>query len=134
MCLCLCLCLCLCFDLFCVHLQNDYVDNVLLELIVALELSESPDGQEATRLRRIMPLLMGEKDPGGRYGAFPFAKVPRRAPRDALLVFALLDGGRQKMICTCCEGHVCGCTLVFTAEDTRALGAHSLPRPFLSGV
>jgi hypothetical protein len=92
--MCLCLCLLLGFDLFCVYLQTDYVDNVLLELIVALELSESPQGQDATMLRRIIPILMGEKDSGGRYGAFPIAKVSRRLSRDAQL-FILLHCGRR---------------------------------------
>ena len=100
---------------------------MLLELIVALELSESPEGQDATMLRRIIPILMGEKDSGGRYGAFPIAKVPRCLTRDAQL-FILLHC-RQRMMWICCEDYVCGYTPGFAAQDTCALEAHSIPRP-----
>ena len=43
--------------------EVDYVDNVLLEFIVAVELQKADEPM----LKNILPVLLGEKDPYGRY-------------------------------------------------------------------
>ncbi len=52
--------------------QEDRVDNVLLELIVALALRN----EERSAVRAIFPVLIGPPEPGG-FGPFPFHKLSR---------------------------------------------------------
>jgi len=50
---------------------RDWVDNCLLEMIVALELQQIP----GARLSAICPIYVGAKDQSGLFGAFPFEKI-----------------------------------------------------------
>ena len=52
---------------------------MLVELLVALEIHKAEGLFGATKLKCILPIMMGEKDSGGRYSAFPFSKVRPRA-------------------------------------------------------
>jgi hypothetical protein len=53
--------------------KDDFCDNVLLELIVAVVLLK--EGSPSPRA--IVPVLMGDKDASGRFGSFPFANVAK---------------------------------------------------------
>ena len=57
-------------------IQSDRVDNVLLEIIIALEWRKQRQGS----LRAIMPIFLGQNDPtGGRCNPFPFSNLNRLA-------------------------------------------------------
>ncbi len=59
-------------DLSTLTLKDDRVDNVLLELIVALALRN----EERSAVRAIFPVLIGPAEAGG-FGPFPFHKLSR---------------------------------------------------------
>ena len=58
--------------------QEDWIDNVLLELIVGLELRKL-DGRSA--LCAIMPVLIGPLTDSGRFEPFPFSKLSKLSDR-----------------------------------------------------
>jgi hypothetical protein len=55
--------------------QNDRVDNVLLEIIIALEWRKQKHGS----LRAILPVLLSERGDNGQPKPFPFYKLSRLA-------------------------------------------------------